>query len=552
MKFHDTSKSIALKQKERHIVTWTQQEDDILREQIGIHGTENWAIIAAQFKDKTTRQCRRRWYTYLNSDFKKGGWSHEEDMILCEAQKMYGNRWTEIAKVVSGRTDNAVKNRFSTLCKKRAKNEALSKENSKLSYINQNSKRTIIENAFVTNGTSDAAPPLKKMRTHILEMTENCDLKGRLHIKSGTVENHSLRPPFTVLVENSPNLNDLPAQLNCQSTSMISTSDNGNAHISNLDFDSYIFSTTYSKRKTNTTNPFKLQGNNKTQGTFIRRDDPRITSLMQQADLLSSLAIKVNTEKNNQSLENAWKELQNFLKRNSENELLTSESDFPLEDLLNYIEESSHMESLPCWRQPNPYESPGSSGCSTGSNLQSHTANDTIEKPHAENCALEQDASVAHQSVLFEENGGGGCEAAYVGSSVSCVGPQSFHTVENGGGWLDGFHTGESVAQVEDMPFCEEYKENDIISALSNTEFPSPVQSTPKGLSNRSQTWMSGARKKLLGENTSGIPNPEPKPQPFPTTSLQKGPAAQPLSINSYYYSQNLFSKSSSSSLLAT
>lgn len=25
-----------------------------------------------------------RWYTYLNSDFKKGGWSPEEDMLLCE------------------------------------------------------------------------------------------------------------------------------------------------------------------------------------------------------------------------------------------------------------------------------------------------------------------------------------------------------------------------------------------------------------------------------------------------------------------------------------
>lgn len=72
------------KKKERHIVTWTQEEDDILREQIGIHGTENWAIIASKFKDKTTRQCRRRWYTYLNSDFKKGGWSLEEDMLLCE------------------------------------------------------------------------------------------------------------------------------------------------------------------------------------------------------------------------------------------------------------------------------------------------------------------------------------------------------------------------------------------------------------------------------------------------------------------------------------
>ncbi|KAI3502472.1 hypothetical protein L1887_30555 [Cichorium endivia] len=130
-----------LKQKERHIVSWSEEEDDILREQIGIHGTNNWAIIASNFENKTTRQCRRRWFTYLNSDFKKGGWSQEEDMLLCEAQKIFGNRWTEIAKVVSGRTDNAVKNRFSILCKKKAKHDSSSKENN-CSQINVNNKRT--------------------------------------------------------------------------------------------------------------------------------------------------------------------------------------------------------------------------------------------------------------------------------------------------------------------------------------------------------------------------------------------------------------------------
>ncbi|CAL5430775.1 unnamed protein product [Camellia sinensis] len=52
-----TSNEKVPKQKERHIVSWSQEEDDILREQIRIHGTENWTIIASKFKDKTTRQC---------------------------------------------------------------------------------------------------------------------------------------------------------------------------------------------------------------------------------------------------------------------------------------------------------------------------------------------------------------------------------------------------------------------------------------------------------------------------------------------------------------
>ncbi|RRT84651.1 hypothetical protein B296_00004401 [Ensete ventricosum] len=61
--------------KDRHIVTWTSQEDDLLREHIALHGTD-------------------KWYTYLNSECKKAN---------VQAQKIFGNRWTEIAKVVSGR-----------------------------------------------------------------------------------------------------------------------------------------------------------------------------------------------------------------------------------------------------------------------------------------------------------------------------------------------------------------------------------------------------------------------------------------------------------------
>ncbi|KAG9152994.1 hypothetical protein Leryth_021942 [Lithospermum erythrorhizon] len=169
-KTRNDKNSEAPKQKERHIVSWTSEEDDILREQIEKNGTDNWTIIASKFQDKTTRQCRRRWYTYLNSDFKKGGWSPEEDLLLCEAQKLFGNRWTEIAKVVSGRTDNAVKNRFSTLCKKRAKHEALAKENN--AFVNLNNKRVIFPNGLNIDGISESAVQQKKMRSNVSSTSE--------------------------------------------------------------------------------------------------------------------------------------------------------------------------------------------------------------------------------------------------------------------------------------------------------------------------------------------------------------------------------------------
>ncbi|KAK8526015.1 hypothetical protein V6N12_020496 [Hibiscus sabdariffa] len=356
------------KKKERHIVTWTPEEDDILREQISLHGTQNWAIIASKFKDKTTRQCRRRWYTYLNSDFKKGGWSPEEDMLLCEAQKIFGNRWTEIAKVVSGRTDNAVKNRFSTLCKKRAKYEALAKENSN-SCINPNNKRTLFENGFNTDGTSDCTAPVKRMRrSHIPDLAESCNFGDRAHRVSGAVINQQLRYPFAVLGQNIHNANNLVVQSHVNKVKEVSD-----------DAQNY-----------------------RTQGTFLKKDDAKISVLMQQAELLSSLALKVNTDNTEQSLENAWKVLQDFLNQSKENDTFRytiSDFDFQIEDFKDLLEDlrSSNEGSQPSWRQPDLYEvSPSSSEYSTGSTLLPHPAGESGEKAQSKIDALHPDIMSNH------------------------------------------------------------------------------------------------------------------------------------------------------------
>lgn len=76
---------------------------------------------------------------------------------------MYEKRCMTLYVLVPLRTDNAVKNRFTTLCKKRAKHEALANENS-TSYINLNNKRVIFPNGLNSGGGSENAVPLKKMR----------------------------------------------------------------------------------------------------------------------------------------------------------------------------------------------------------------------------------------------------------------------------------------------------------------------------------------------------------------------------------------------------
>lgn len=72
-----------------------------------------WISVADQMKTRNNRQCRDRWHYHLKPDLKhKGDWSYEEDKIIVENQAIYGNHWIRIARLLPGRTENDIKNRW--------------------------------------------------------------------------------------------------------------------------------------------------------------------------------------------------------------------------------------------------------------------------------------------------------------------------------------------------------------------------------------------------------------------------------------------------------
>jgi len=99
-------------------VHWSKAEDEALRKLVAEHGSKKWTLISSILKTKHSKQCRRRWKNGLSEQMKSCEWTPEEDRILTAMHKKVGNRWTEIAKNLTGRTDNAVKNRYFALAKR--------------------------------------------------------------------------------------------------------------------------------------------------------------------------------------------------------------------------------------------------------------------------------------------------------------------------------------------------------------------------------------------------------------------------------------------------
>lgn len=120
---------------------WSPEEDDKLIKHITKHGHGCWSSVPKLAGlQRCGKSCRLRWINYLRPDLKRGTFSTQEENMIIELHAVLGNKWSQIAAQLPGRTDNEIKNLWNSSIKKKLRQKGIDPNTHKLLSEVENDK----------------------------------------------------------------------------------------------------------------------------------------------------------------------------------------------------------------------------------------------------------------------------------------------------------------------------------------------------------------------------------------------------------------------------